>query len=375
MSKEIKEKIPVSNPLANYLIHKELIDNIIAKVLSSGKYILGDEVRSFENEFASYIGVKHCIGVGNGTEALALSLWGLGIQNGDEIITVSHTAVATISAIELVGAIPVFCDIEPSHRCIDVNLVEELISEKTKAILPVHIYGHPAPMLELPSIAKKYNLFIIEDCAQAAGAEINFQKVGSFGNISAFSFYPTKNLGAIGDGGAVVTNSDELADKVRWLREYGWKKRFISHFKGINSRLDEIQASILRVKLQFLDQENNRRNEIAKKYEQALNGFNEIILPTVLSGYTHSWHLYVIETDERDSLANYLNKNFIDTALHYPLPVHKQPAYLNRARNRENLTKTERLYKRHLTLPMYPELEDWQIDKICSSIQNWIRKI
>jgi dTDP-4-amino-4,6-dideoxygalactose transaminase len=362
--------IPIANPKAQFIAYeKEIIDGI-KRVLSSGWYILGKEVENFEREFAEFSGAIFCIGVASGTDALSLSLKAFGILAGDEVITVSHSAVATVAAIEQIGAVPVFCDIEPQTRCIDPKKIIPLISDKTKAILPVHIYGQPAPMEEVCSIAKKYNLGIIEDCAQAHGAEIRGQKVGTFGDVSAFSFYPTKNLGAIGDGGAVITNSAEIAEKLRWLREYGWKDRYISSIQGMNSRLDEIQAAILRVKLPHLSRDNARRREIAGHYIAAIDG-DKIIAPIKIDGTLHAMHLFVVECDQRESLQNFLNEKEIGTVIHYPMAIHQQPAYFRRLRGYNDLPNTENLYRRILSLPMYPELADNQVERICLALKKW----
>lgn len=362
--------IPVANPKAQFAAYeKEIIDGI-KRVLSSGRYILGEEVRNFEREFAEFLGAQFCIGVASGTDALALALKAVGVSPGNEVITVSHSAVATVAAVEIMGAVPVFADIDVKTRCIDPEKIADLISNYTRAIVPVHIYGQPAPMKEICLIAKKYNLKIVEDCAQAHGAEIDGKKVGTFGDVSAFSFYPTKNLGAIGDGGAVVTNSPETADSVRWLREYGWKERYISETPGVNSRLDEIQAAILRAKLPFLLKDNERRRKIAEFYKQSIDG-EKIAPPADIKGTLHAMHLFVVECQNRDSLQNFLRENEIGTAIHYPLAIHQQPAYIGRIKGCNKLLYTENLYKRILSLPMYPELNDTQIEKISSAFRKW----
>lgn len=359
--------IPVANPKAQVLSQEEQITAAFKKFLHSGRYILGDEVRSFEKEFAEFLGVQFCIGVANGTDAIALALRACGVMPGDEVITVSHSAVATTAAIELIGSIPVFVDIEPKSRCINPENIYSLISKKTKAIVPVHIYGQPAPMEEICLIARQNNLKVIEDCAQAHGAEINGKKVGTFGDAAAFSFYPTKNLGAIGDGGAVVTNSSETAETVRCLREYGWKERYVSSVQGINSRLDEIQAAILRIKLPYLHRCNARRRKIADYYKQAIDG-EKIIPPFNIEGTLHAMHLFVVECNDRVFLQNFLKDKGIATAIHYPMAIHQQPAYSKRIRGNNNLPYTETLYKGILSLPMYPELTDNQIEKIYSTL-------
>ena len=358
--------IPCANPKAQYFAHKQEIDDAINRVLESGWYILGDEVGAFEEEFAVYLGVNHSVGVGNGTEALHLALAACGIGYGDEVATVSHTAVATVAAIELAGAKPVFVDIDPVTYNMDPDLLEKEITSKTKAIVPVHLYGHPAPMEEILAIAKEYGLCVIEDCAQAHGATYRGKRVGSFGAMACFSFYPTKNLGALGDGGAVVTNNPELAEKARRLREYGWVERYVSHTPGWNSRLDEIQAAILRVKLKHLDFDNARRIKLAKLYSERLFETG-IALPMLQKDAVHVYHLYVIRVKERGSLKAFLRSKDIGTTVHYPVPVHLQPAYEKIA---VSLPNTEIAAREVLSLPMYPELTESQLQFVIDSIKE-----
>jgi len=362
--------IPVADPHANYLAHKAEIDAAIKKVLDSGWYILGEATRKFEENFANYIGVKHAVGVNSGTDAIVLALRALNIGPNDEVITVSLTAVATVAAIELVGATAVLCDIDPETRCMEASKVEGLITEKTKAILPVHLYGHPADLPTLQAIAKRHHLFLIEDCAQAHGAQIESKMIGSFGDLACFSFYPTKNLGAIGDGGAVLTDNDDLADRLRWLREYGWKQRYISDFPGMNTRLDEIQAAILDAKLTFLEAETQKRIQIASRYNKQLSGL-DLILPTVKPQYRHVYHLYVIESNQREELQAHLKSQGIASAIHYPQAVHQQPAYLDRLTGAKNLSTTDDIVPKILSLPMYPELKSVDQDFITEKIQNF----
>jgi dTDP-4-amino-4,6-dideoxygalactose transaminase len=335
-----------SNPRAQYESHRADIDAAMARVLSAGRYILGAEVEAFENEFAAYCGVGHGVGVGSGTEALHIALAAAGVGAGDEVITVAHTAVATAAAIRMCGATPVFVDIDPNTYTIDPARIE--VTKKTKAIVPVHLYGHPADMDAIMAIASKHELLVVEDCAQAHGARDRGRRVGSIGDIAAFSFYPTKNLGAIGDGGAIVTNSKELAERARLLREYGWAERYVSSIEGWNSRLDEIQAAILRVKLRTLDADNQRRREIAARYERALEG------PRTRKDAEPVYHLYVIASERRDALQQHLRERGIGALVHYPVPVHRQPAYLSHV----SLPVTENAAKTVLSLPMYPELTD-----------------
>lgn len=343
-----------SNPKTQYLSYKSEIDAAIFRVLDSGWYILGNEVRSFEEEFAGYIGVAHGIGAGSGTEAIHLALKACGVTHGDEVITVSHTAVATVAAIDLAGATPVLVDIDPDFYTIDPEKIESSITSNTKAIIPVHIYGQPADMDSVMEIAKKYSLKVIEDCAQAHGAKYKDQCVGSIGDMGCFSFYPTKNLGAIGDGGMVVTNNSNLNEKVRLLREYGWKERYVSSRKGWNSRLDEIQASILRVKLKYLDKSNQKRRKLAERYLKDLKDL-PLELPEERKNCEHVYHLFVVKTNKRDTLQDYLKVNGICTGIHYPVPIHRQPYYKDLLKSRL-LKVTEQVAGEILSLPIYPEL-------------------
>jgi dTDP-4-amino-4,6-dideoxygalactose transaminase len=359
-----------SNPKAQYLSYKSEIDAAISRVLDSGLYILGNEVRSFEEEFARYIDVAHGIGVGSGTEALHLALSACGIGRGDEVITVSHTAVATVAAIELAGATPVLVDINPDFYTIDPEKIESAITSHTKAIIPVHIYGHPADMDPILEIANNYNLLIIEDCAQAHGAKYKGKRVGSIGNIGCFSFYPTKNLGALGDGGIVVTNYANLASKASQLREYGWTERYVSHFAGWNTRLDEIQAAILRVKLEHLDEDNAKRMDIAARYSHDLKEL-KVDVPICRENATHVYHLYVIRCILRNEIIAFLRDKGIGASIHYPLPVHLQPAYRGRLRGADSLPETERAAREIISLPMYPELQEEEIKFILNTIRKY----
>lgn len=356
--------IPGAHPLSQYLSHKAAIDRAIADVLSGGHYILGEQVRLLESEFATYAGAKYGIGVANGTDALHLALRACGIGSGDEVITVSHTAVATVAAIELAGATPVFADIDPLTYAMDPASAAAAITPRTKALIPVHIYGHPAPIVELLDLARRSGLRLIEDCCQAHGAAIDEGRVGSFGDLACFSFYPTKNLGGIGDGGIIVTSDDTLHRKCLSLRQYGWAERYISRESGINSRLDELQAAILRVKLPHLDEDNRRRAAIAARYSAALGRF--VQAPGVQARHRHVFHLYVVQTDRRDALLAHLQSAGIGAGIHYPQPVHQQPAY--ESRFPVSLPVTECLKSRILSLPVYPELSMADVDRVISVV-------
>jgi dTDP-3-amino-3,4,6-trideoxy-alpha-D-glucose transaminase len=366
--------IPQSSPLANYLAHKDEIDAAIRNTLESGSYILGHEVASFEREFADYLGMAHAVGVGSGTDALYLALRACEVGPGDAVLTVSHTAVATVAAIEHCGATAVFVDIDPATFTIGAGQLAETIAkhrDRLKAIVPVHIYGHPARITDVIEIAARNGLRVIEDCAQAHGAMWENRKVGTFGDIAAFSFYPTKNIGAFGDGGAVVTDDDELANRVRLLREYGWEQRYISKIAGLNSRLDELQAAILRVKLRHLDEDNNRRIRLAQLYTRELDDHPSLTLPQTSGGATHVYHQYVIRAKERDSLRDYLRNQGTGTLIHYPVPVHQQTAYAGRLTNHTSLPETEAAAREILSLPLFPELREEELQTVVEQIRNW----
>lgn len=359
-----------ANPLAAFGELRGVIQTAINRVLESGSYILGQEVRTFESEFARFIGCSHCVAVNSGTDALVMALKALGIGEGDEVITVSHTAVATVAAIQLCGAVPVLVDVDRESYCMDPHLLETVLSVNTKAILPVHLYGHPADMPPILELAKKHGLYVIEDCAQAHGTKINGQIVGSFGDISCFSFYPTKNLGALGDGGAVLTNNTSLAEKLLLLRQYGWRERYISEIQGMNTRLDEIQAAILNVKLSFLNDDNQRRQKIADLYTQRLRE-TRYKLPVTAVNAVHTWHQYVIQTDNREALRAFLQQNHVGTGVHYPQAIHQQPAYSGLLRGANHLPVTEELIPRILSLPMYPQLPLADVERVCDLLLEW----
>ncbi len=347
-------KILPANPKAENLELKSEILNAIELVIQRGNYILGEECTAFESEFSAYIGIRYALGVSSGTAAIHLSLKALDVKPGDEIITVSHTAVATIAAIKMVGAVPVFVDIDPQRYTIDPLLIEKQITKKTKGIIPVHLYGLPADMDPILKIAKSYGLFVVEDCAQAHGAIYQRKKVGTFGDIGTFSFYPTKNLGAIGDGGMIVTSNPILYEKIKLLRQYGWRERYISEIDGYNSRLDEIQAAILRIKLKQLDKNNNKRRVLARTYNELLTDI--VNTPFEDKNSTHVYHLYVIQHKNRDALKEYLRSKGIGSMIHYPQAVHQQPIFSNYYLSAHTLPKTEKIISQILSLPIYPQL-------------------
>lgn len=360
--------IQCSNPHAQYAAHKDEIDEAVLGVMARGRYILGPEVEAFEKEFSAYIGVKHAVGVGSGTDALNVALRACKIGPGDEVITVSHTAVATVSAIEMAGAVPVLVDIDPARYTIDTAKIEAAITTRTKAIIPVHIYGQPADLTPILAIAKKHGLKVIEDCAQCVGAMYKGRRAGSYGDISCFSFYPTKNLGAIGDGGMVLSNNDELAGRAGLVRQYGWAQRYISDIPGVNTRLDEMQAAILRVKLRYLDADNAVRRKLAAAYGAGLAGIAGLTLPVTDEG--HVYHLYVARSPNRDRLAEYLKLKGIGSMIHYPVPVHLQPAYIKRLAS-SKLGETERAALEVISLPMYPELSESGLKQVVSALREF----
>jgi dTDP-4-amino-4,6-dideoxygalactose transaminase len=358
------ERILQTNPRLNYLAHRAEIDAAVSRVMERGWYILGEEVAAFEKEFAAYLGVERAFGVGNGTDALHVALRALGVGPGDEVVTVSHTAVATVAAIELCGATPVLVDVDPRGFTMLPEQLEEVFGPKTRAVIAVHLYGRPADLDRVIAIARRHDVRVIEDCAQAHGSRYRGKRTGWFGDIAAFSFYPTKNLGALGDGGLVATNDPELAEKVKLVREYGWKDRYVSAIAGFNTRLDELQAALLRVKLRSLDEENERRRAIAGHYAALLEGTGIFLPESPAEHPGHVYHQYVIQLDNRDAVREALNRRGIHTLIHYPVPVHLQPAYSGRVRCAESMVRTERLAGRILSLPMYAELTDEQVNRI-----------
>ena len=378
--------IPQTDPRANYHAHRAEIDAAIAAVLEGGRYILGAQVTAFEREFAAYLGARHALGVGSGTDALHLALRACGLGAGLPVFTVAHTAVATVAAVELCGATPVLVDINPADFTMDPQRLEETVrrtlAEPTfagrphpdtplrGAVIPVHLYGQPAETAAILAIARTHDLAVIEDCAQSHGAIDNGQMTGVIGDIAAFSFYPTKNLGALGDGGAVVTSDAGLAERVRLLREYGWRERYVSDIAGLNSRLDELQAAILRVKLRHLDAENARRQHIAAEYDRLL-AESGLKLPQVRPGVKHIYHQYVVRTADRDDLQAHLRTRGIGALIHYPVPVHLQPAYAGRLPGAGFLPETEAAARQVLSLPMYPELSGDQVQTTAGAVLDW----
>jgi len=346
------------------------IEAAIAGVLSRGWFVLGPEVEAFEREFAAYLGATYCVGVASGTEALALALMACGVGCGDEVITVAHTAVPTVSAISLVGGLPVFVDILPETCLMDVRCVEVAITPRTRAIVPVHLYGQCVDMAALLEVAGRHAIPVVEDAAQAHGAIDRGRKAGTIGLMGCFSFYPSKNLGCYGDGGAVVTSDPELYEKLTMLRNYGQSDRYHHKIKGLNSRLDELQAAILLVKLRYLDEWNRRRCSIAQKYDHGLQGL-PLVTPVEAEGRHHIYHLYVIQTPHRNALHRFLHEQGIQTLVHYPVPVHRQEAYAELGYAHGSLPVTERLADEVLSLPVYPQLGDDEVHAVIEAVRRF----
>jgi dTDP-4-amino-4,6-dideoxygalactose transaminase len=362
--------IPFLDLTAQYARMRPAIDSAIRRVLERGGFILGEEVAAFEREFAAYCGAKQSVAVASGTEALQLALLACGIGRGDEVITSAHTAVATVAAIEMAGARPVLVDIDPLSYTLDPARVVASVTPRTRAVLPVHLYGCPADLSPLLEIARANQLFVVEDCAQAHGARYCGKHVGIWGQIGAFSFYPTKNLGAYGDGGAIVTEDAGLAERVRLLRQYGWGPDRVSEQKGINSRLDELQAAILRAKLPDLDASNVRRRELAWLYRSFLDG-SGTGLPSIPAEAEPVYHLFVIRHAQRDALRLFLASRGIETHVHYPVPVHLQKAYLELGYRQGDLPETERASREVLSLPLYPEMTNEMVEQVSLAVLDF----
>ena len=355
--------------IRQYKSIEDEVNDAISSVLNGGKYVLAENVESFEREFAQHLGVKYAVGVASGTEAIQLALMALGIGRGDEVITVSNTAVPTVSAVSLAGATPVLCDIDPSTLTIDVEKVQDRVSRNTRAILPVHLYGMPVDMNRLSVIAGKMSIPLIEDACQAHGASIDGKKVGGFGTLGCFSFYPTKNLACYGDGGAVVTDDEDLYDKLKLLRNYGQRDRYMHEVKGLNSRLDELQAAVLRVKLKYLDTWNSQRIKLAGFYDLLIKNEDVIKLPRI-DGFTNVYHLYVIRHPRRDKLMQYLVQKGVQTLIHYPIPIHFQRSYAELG-SEGDFPISEKACSEVLSLPLYPELKEAELEYISDLINKF----
>jgi dTDP-4-amino-4,6-dideoxygalactose transaminase len=361
-----------ADPKAGFLAHAHEIRAAIDRVLASGHYILGPEVAAFEEEFAAYHGGGYVVGVANGTEALELALRSVGVDYGDAVITVANTVSATVSAIQQIGARPVYVEIDPETMLMSAAALETALASgrgRVKAIIPVHLYGQPANMPAIVELARSHDVKIVEDCAQSHGAAIVGGKAGTWGDAAAYSFYPTKNLGALGDGGGVFTKDAAIADRVRLLRQYGWSHRYISDVPGRNSRLDEVQAAILRVKLRHLDAENGLRRALAERYRQGLAA-TRLRLPVVASGADAVWHQFTVRSPGRDALREHLAARGILCGVLYPVPLYRQPAY---AEPMLTLPETERACAEVLCLPIHTGITTVDVDRVCDEIVRWNR--
>jgi len=361
-----------ANPSAQFYSHQTEIEEAVLAVMRSNRYVLGEEVSLLEQEFADYIGTTAAIGVANGTDAIELALRALNIGADDEVITVSHTAVATVAAIEAAGAKPVLVDVESQFYTLNPLQLEEVLTPNTKAVIAVHLYGQAVDLGNIAIFCKKHNICLIEDVSQAHGAKYKGQRLGSIGDIGCFSCYPTKNLGAIGDAGLITTNSKKLAKKITMLREYGWNDRN-SEYVGRNSRLDELQASILRVKLKYLDEDNAKRTLLAKYYTKQLSGL-PIQLPVIRTEAEHVFHLFVLQMENPQGLLKYLKEEEIQAGVHYPMPIHLQTAYQNRIVVANDMNTTEKMMKKIISLPIYPELSMSDAEKIVNTVKKFFNK-
>jgi len=394
-------QIPLINLKKQYESIKDEVDKAVSEVLSGAQYIMGTNVKEFEKEFSEYLGVKHAISVGNGTDALIIALKALGIGEGDEVITTPWTFFATAESISFVGATPVFVDVRLDTFNIDPSKIEEKITPKTKAIMVVHIFGQPCDMDEINRIAKRHNLYVIEDAAQAVGSEYKGQKIGTLSDIATFSFFPTKNLGCAGDGGMIVTNDDNLATICRALRTHGSGEngqkayniihnldeklneeknvdntvynplKYYNYLIGHNSRLDEIQAAILRVKLKYLNEWNDKRRENAKFYNENLKD-TRLVTPYEENNVKHIYHLYILQSEKREEIVEFLNKKGIATGIYYPVPLHLQKAYKDLGYKEGDLPNAEYLSHRTFAIPMFAELTDEEKNYIVQTINNYL---
>lgn len=348
----------------------ELIVSKIRKIMKEGSFVLGEEVSQFERKFASYIGAKYCIGVASGTDAILLSLRAIGVERGDEVIVPALTFIASVSPIIALGAKPVLVDVLPDKPLIDSSMIESAITKKTRAIIPVHLYGYPCDMKIINKIAKRRKLYVLEDACQAHGSAHKNRKMGSFGDLAAFSFYPSKNLGAIGDSGAIVTSSRSFAEKIVKLRDHGKSKKYIHELVGYNSRLDTINAAALYVKLSYLDKWNKKRKQLSSVYDHLLKKL-PIKLPLEKADDVYNHHLYVIYAVERDRLYKYLKKKNIDCGIHYPLPLHMQPALMDLGYKDGSFPNAERFARECLSLPIFPQMTKREVCSIAGQIRNF----
>jgi dTDP-4-amino-4,6-dideoxygalactose transaminase len=367
--------VPMLDLSEQYQTLKNEILKAMEEIMASSRFIMGDNVKKLERNIAQYSNVGYGVGVASGSDALHLSLLGCGVKEGDEIITTAFTFFATAGAIARIGAVPVFVDIDPETFNMDSSGIEEVITEKTKAIIPVHLYGQATDMDPIIEMANKYDLFIIEDAAQAIGSEYKNKKVGQLGTTACYSFFPTKNLGAYGDGGMIVTDDEEIAEKMRVLRVHGSKPKYHHHVLGYNSRLDELQAAVLNVKFKYLDQWSEQRRERAEFYTDKINEklLDNVQLPVIADSRKHIFHQYTIRVKKRDELQAYLKKNGVATMIYYPVPLHLQPVFANLGYQKGDLSETEKACEEVLSLPLYPELKEEQQEYVVEKIREFYK--
>ncbi len=366
-------KVDFLNLKAQYLSVKDEIDAAIKDVIDNTAFIMGERVKRFEDNFAEAHKVDYCLGTSSGTDSLHLALWALGVGMGDEVLVPVNTFFATAEAVSLAGAIPVFVDNDPIDYTIDVNKIEEKITSKTRAIIPVHLYGQSANMDPIMEIAKKHGLFVIEDCAQSHLEEYKGKPTGSIGDIGCFSFYAGKNLGAFGEGGAVTTNNEDLYLKMAKIRDHGSSKKYHHDVIGHNYRLEGIQAAVLNVKLKQLESWNKNRRKNARLYEEHLSGLDKVITPVIRDYAKHVFHLYVVRTEKRDELQQFLSQNGIFTGLHYPIPLHQQKAYKFLNYKTGDFPVAERFAGEIISLPMFPELKETEVKYVCDKIRDFYK--
>lgn len=357
-----------------YLRYKKDINVSVERVFKRGWFIAGPERADFEKNFSKYLGVKHVIGVNSGTDSLAISLKAIGVKSGDEVITTSHTATPTVSAIRIAGATPVFIDIDEKTLNINPALIQKKITSKTKVIMPVHLYGYPAEMDVIKKIATENRIFVVEDACQAHGASFRGEKLGTIGDVGCFSFYPTKNLGAFGDAGAIATNDAKIAEKARLLRNFGESGRYQNKIEGVNSGMDELQAAFLNWEIKELDKWNKERAVIAGEYLRALKNLPLKLPPPGNHVFNRVWHLFVIQTENRDALKEFLKKHEIETLIHYPTPIFKQEAYRFLGYKAKDLPLTTKIHDKILSLPLYPDLKISEVRFVCNSIKKFYKK-
>ena len=362
--------IEFTNLLYNYQLYKNEYDDAIYRVLNSGWFILGPELESFEKGFAKYLGVKHCIGVNSGTDALILGIRSLGIGEGDEVIVPAGTYIASVLGITENGATPIYVDSDPNTLVVDANQIEKAITEKTKAILPVHMYGQACNLDKLSDIAHRYNLYLFEDCAQCHGSKWNGKLTGTWGDLAAFSFYPTKPLGAFGDAGAVVTDDDDLADKLRMLRNYGSKIKYHNESIGRNSRLDEIQSAILSVGLKHLDETNDIRINIAKAYLDGIHN-SKVIMPKTNEKSTHVYHLFPVLVDDQSKFITFLEQNGIQTQIHYPIPPYASECFAYQGYDFDDFPNASYIAKHEVSLPIYSGMNFDVVNKVIECVNAY----